>query len=512
MKTYRILIVGILVLALAVFATAQLPPPQGEVQTSVCCEKTTSNLFCQNVPSSECAAGAKQAPTACSSTSFCREGTCYDSKEGTCLDNTPQLVCANNNGTWSQESPAACALGCCVLGDQAAFVSLVRCKKLSSSLGVKTNYRADITDETQCVLSVQNRNKGACVYDFEFQKTCKMTTRAECATGVSGATGAGEFFDGKLCTAEELNTTCAPTRQTTCLPGKDEVYFVDSCGNPANIYDGSKVNDNDYWKELKTKDESCGPNSANPNSASCGNCNYLLGSICRDAKSSGGATPTYGTNICADLNCKNTQNGKSYKHGESWCVYNDNAGTNKANAVGSRYFKHICINGEEVLEQCADFRNEVCTEDKLTTPQATFSQAGCTVNRWQDCIAQTEKVDCENTDRRDCQWKETTNPTTGALGVCVPQVSPGLKFWEAGDAEEVCKLANAQCFVKFEKGLFGDYECKDNCECLEQGWVAQRAELCRALGDCGPNVNWVGSAGYKSGYNVTIGKAPKSEK
>ena len=107
---------------------------------TVCCEKTNSGAFCQNVPAEECASGFQAVPTACESTSFCKPGTCFDSNEGTCLDNTPQLVCNDNGGVWSEESPPQCELGCCILGDQAAFVTLVRCKKLSAHLGLETNY------------------------------------------------------------------------------------------------------------------------------------------------------------------------------------------------------------------------------------------------------------------------------------------------------------------------------------------------------------------------------------
>ena len=481
-------------------------------QATVCCEKTTSGLYCQNVQSSECASGAKQSPTSCKTASFCKPGTCYDSNQGICSDNTPQIVCNNANGTWTANSPPQCALGCCVLGDQAAFVSLVRCKRLSGFLGLQTNYKKDITNEVACVLSVQNQDKGACVFESEFEKTCKFATRAECeGTGANATSGSkGTFFKGKLCSAEELGTNCGPTTKTICAPGKDEVYFVDSCGNTANIYDSGKINDKEYWGNVKDKAESCSPNNANSNSKSCGNCNYLQGSICRSSEVAG-TKPNYGDNICADLNCKNTQNGKSYKHGESWCVYNDQGGSgNSNNAVGSRFYKHICVNGEEVLEQCADFRQETCIENSITTTGGSFSQAACRVNRWQNCLGQTEKIDCENTDKRDCAWKPgiaisgANASTEGATGSCVPKDTPGLKFWEGGETKAVCAQANAICTVTFEKGLFGGEKCKDNCTCLDAGWTKQHLDLCLALGDCGSKTNWVGDKGYKAGYKVTV--------
>lgn len=490
--------------------------------SNVCCEKTTSGLFCQNVPSSQCASGARQVPTSCDSTSYCKGGTCYDSSEGTCLDNTPQIVCNANNGTWSESSPAACSPGCCVLGDQAAFVSLVRCKRLSGFLGLQTNFRKDITDEVSCINSVRNQDKGACVYESDFEKTCKFTTRADCNSqpGGNGTVASNaNFFLGKLCSAEELGTNCGPTKNTVCVPGKDEVYFVDSCGNPANIYDATKINDKDYWANVKDKSQSCNPTSPNSNSASCGNCNYPLGSFCRQV-TNGMAQPTFGSNVCLDLNCYKTQNGKSYKHGESWCVYNDQGGQdNSNNAVGSRFYKHICEFGQEVVEQCADYRKEVCIQGSIATTAGPFSQAACRVNRWIDCLAQTTEADCTNTDRRDCVWKPgivlsgANSSADNPVGACVPLNTPGLQFWDdsttatatttVSQAASVCAQANAQCTVTFEKGLFGGEKCKDGCECIDSSWQKQRTDLCMSLGDCGPKINWIGQTGYKAGFTST---------
>jgi hypothetical protein len=496
----QIFIFGIMIVFSLGYVVAQEDP-------TVCCEETKSGLFCQDIPESECDSDSRQLPTSCESTSYCKLGTCYDSTEGTCTSNTPQLVCNANEGVWSEELPAQCDLGCCVLGDQAAFVTLVRCKKLASQLGLQTNYNTGIQSEVECVLTASAQEKGACVFDLDFEKTCRFTTRDNCNLGSGDEILEGEFFPGKLCSAEELATNCGPTRSTTCLPGKDEVYFVDSCGNPANVYDASKINDKEYWGNSKTKLDSCNPGSANADSGTCGNCNYLLGSFCRESGVGGAGQATYGDNICADLNCPNTANGKSYLHGESWCVFDDEGSFGEGvNSVGSRFFKHVCNNGEEVLEQCADFRQEECIEDNIETTQGTFSQAACTVNRWQDCAAQTEKTDCENTDRRDCRWDQSVELFKANIvqqGGCLPINPPGLKFWEGEEALSICAQANAQCVVSFEKDLFGKEKCVDNCHCLDASWEKQRADICIGFGDCGPNVNWEGETGYKQGFKVS---------
>ncbi|MEK6908590.1 MAG: hypothetical protein AABX23_00885 [Nanoarchaeota archaeon] len=508
-----ILLFGIILLAFASFVIAQQTgtpnnPNVGNQLATVCCEQTDTGAFCQNVPSSECKPGSRQVPTSCESTSYCKAGTCYDSTEGTCFDNTPQLVCNANGGVWSEEEPPQCSLGCCILGDQAAYVSLVRCKRLSSYLGLETNYDTSVGSELACIEKVQQQEVGACVYEFEFEDTCKFGTRAECNTQTSNASiVGGTFYAGKLCSAEELGTICGPSTKTTCVPGKDGVYFVDTCGNPANIYDSSKLEDQLYWSNVITVDNSCNPENGNALSSSCGNCDYLQGSICR-SENDAGKSPTYGDNICADLNCKNTQDGKNYRHGESWCVYNDAGGFgNTDNTVGSRFYKHVCINGEEVLEQCEDFRAEECISDTIND----FSQAACKVNRWQDCVNQIDKSSCENEDIRDCVWKDVLlqalqNQTQDRVGTCFPQNKPGFNFWSDAETSNICSLGNNVCVVKFEKGLFdGGEKCVSGCECLEENWQKEKADLCKMLGDCGPSLNWLGKEGYNKGYKIVIG-------
>ncbi len=479
------------------------------VNATVCCEKTKATYqygvqFCQNIPAEECDSNpnVKKVPTACESTSYCRPGTCYNSQEGTCLDNTPEITCIANSGAWSEQSPPQCELGCCILGDQAAFVSLVRCKRLSGMLGLETNYKPSIQNEVQCILEVQNQEKGACVYMHEFEKTCRITTRADCSTitgrSTNGTSGRPEFFPGKLCTAEILGSPCGPTNKTTCVPGRDEVYFVDSCGNTANIFDSTKRNDINYWTNIIDKAQTCKLTSSN--SRTCGNCDYIDGSYCRELGRD--RTP-----MCDDLNCKASaaSDNKPRKHGESWCVYNDQGPRDNGDSgVGSRFYKHICVNGEAVVEQCAEFRQEECIEDAITLSDGgTFAQAACRVNRWQDCSKQREKADCENTDRRDCLWQPPSKQIGENDILCIPKNPPGLRFWQSEETQNICNQGSVTCVVTFKKNAFGSEECDKNCECLTPQWKKERENICKALGDCGPKVNWIGAKGYKEGITIS---------
>lgn len=526
---------------------------------NVCCEKTNNGAWCQNTLEKNCAAGFRQTPTSCDATSFCKSGVCYDSQEGLCMENTPQKVCNDANGTWIDDSLGGvpqCDLGCCVLGTQASFVTLTRCKRLSGLFGLETNFRNDIGDEASCIAIAASQDEGACVYEIDYQRTCRFTTRSECLKTQTGEeqTSGAEFFKDYLCSAEELATNCGPSTKTTCVKGKDEVYFLDTCGNPANIYDASKISDKSYWKTVIDKSQSCnyGSDDGSAGSSSCGNCDYFQGSICSKGSAS------YGDYVCQDLNCYNTENGNNYKNGESWCIYDGNVGEG-ADAVGSRHFRHVCIAGEETVEPCADFRNEICIQANIEFGEKKFTESACRVNRWQDCIDQDEEDDCLNTDKRDCYWLEgahftglvrdtttssssdsgdvfsggSTGGFSGGItgfvtkdqesgvqvggGACLPTVPNGLKFWNDGDAQSVCSLGNSVCVVEYEKGLIGSEKVVNNKECLEQSYAQKMNEVCYSLGDCGAYVNIAnrftddGAEWKIGGSKQTIGKGIMNE-
>jgi hypothetical protein len=540
-------------LVLAIVALGFLASMVNAQETSwpafnVCCERTKKGAWCQNTLEENCDIKYRKTPTSCEATSFCRPGCCYDSQEGLCMENTPQKVCNDNNGTWVDDEEcniAQCNLGCCVLGTQASFVTMARCKRLSGLYGLETNFRTDLGDEMTCISVASSGDEGACVYEIDFQKTCRFTTRGECLASKKGgnATNA-EFYKDYLCSAEELATNCGPSQKTTCIDGKDEVYFVDTCGNPANIYDSSKINDKSYWQKKIDRSQSCGAGNlkGNANSKTCGNCDYFHGSIC----SKGDAT--YGDYICKDLNCYKTENGKNYKNGESWCIYDGKVG-NGADAVGSRHFRHVCIYGEEIVEPCADYRGEMCIQADIESEGEKFTEAACRTNRFTDCIDQKEKEDCLNTDKRDCYWldgvqfrgltSQAATQTTGTSGTgeaifgggktggfsggttgqaispitgygifggdnedkkqgagvqpgggaCLPNVPKGLAFWNEGEAKSICNIGNSKCIVTYEEKLYGDKEPVDNKECLTQEYAIKMNQLCTSLGDCGAYVN-----------------------
>jgi len=491
-------------------------------QTSYCCEKTVEGAWCQNEEADKCNSNFRKAPTSCEATSYCKLGTCIDNQEGICLPNTPQRVCEENNGYWENkplDEISQCQLGCCLIGDQSSFVTQTRCKALASNYGLEADYRGNIQDEVQCIASANPHVKGACVYEEDFVNKCKFTTKKECQSRSPTSLEEEEtfldsirnnepeeetpvrevrFHEGFLCSAESLGTICGPSEETTCE--KERVYFLDTCGNLANIYDASKVNDGNYWTYVRNVDESCGYDDlgGNKESKTCGNCDYYSGSICKPHRQANSPIPTYGDYICASLDCKDSdfskENGRDPQHGERWCVTNTGEDL-EFNVPGTEHFVFECRDGEvEVYDECSvgEFRGMMCLEDEVNG----FKNARCGINQWRDCLEQETEEECLDSEIRDCNWIEGYSILKNDEGrerkledleeekvyaSCVPKFSPAFDFWKPEtQAVEWCSVASDVCIVEFEVGVFRNRKnledasqktkikkCVRNCYCLE---------------------------------------------
>jgi hypothetical protein len=493
------------------------------------------------------------------------------------MENTPQVVCQASGGAWDERDASEipqCQLGCCVIADQAAFVPLVRCKRLSTFFGVSFDYRKDVTSEVQCIATAQSQDIGACVYEDNFDRTCKFTTRKECgaqdgviaiknsSNGTTIQSTQKTFYKDYLCSAEALGTNCARQATTSCRDGK--VYWIDSCGNKENVYSSDKAKS---WNNgrVAEPDKICAKNDGS--NKDCGNCEYLLGARCAPFQQGilGTGRPSFGDNYCKKTDCTDGK-GNTYKNGESWCYYDASTG-NGTDPVGSRQYKYYCSDGKIEVEACADYRQQVCISGSVAVDGINFKTAACRQNRWQDCAAQVKKNDCSNTDRRDCAWLppitglnlggsadsagSMSNPTSGQVfsnpagsqtftnpassgtvtgkavapitgnaifgggdesskteektstnrpdGVCVPDIPPGLKFWQEGDSQSQCSLASSKCIVTYEIGKFSGKQCVGNCECINEDWALAMNRVCMSLGDCGAKTNFIGKV-TEDGY------------
>ncbi|MEK6862287.1 MAG: hypothetical protein AABY07_10075, partial [Nanoarchaeota archaeon] len=501
---------------------------EAQEEQKVCCSETVSGEHCAYIEQSQCNPGALQAATTCDKTSFCKLGCGFDQGSGKCFKNLPKFTCQQTgNCTWA-DSPTCeipqCQRGCCVLSNQCSFTTQLECKRATSQFEfVNMTFKEEITDELTCINQCRSFERGACV---QTDGSCKFTTREQCnmetqaEVNVTGP--AVGFHPNKLCSNPSLGTECAPQQYTGCLPDREEVHWFDSCGNPENIYSSDKAASyNDGF--VLDKEQSCNPNNANINSLTCGNCNYVLGSAC--ALADEGVNPIYGQYSCEDLSCDLSEVTRSpttpasnapRKLGESWCAYDGIPGFGR-DLVGSRHYRRLCINGEELTEPCKDFREEICvqgvqgqsplpTQQAFQVSQGNYIEAACRNNRVKSCVDMKNQFDCENIQQRDCVWfgtskEEETEQRKNKLGKCAPLVSPGLKFWSeestgdtpSGDAKAICEKGNQECKAIFERGgLGGNWKCVAGCECLKKEFLQSANNYCKALGDCGAWFNVAG--------------------
>lgn len=373
---------------------------------------------------------------------FVNAGCCFNPTNGLCSENTEEDKCTPFGGEYTDgecKGLQKCQTGCCVLGSKTQLATIAQCNLLSNKLGFQfpENYREDMT-ESECINLNRSQVLGACVTKGQLsdENNCNLITETECK---------GVFYKNTLCTDKKLNATCKKTTNTVLVAGRDEVYFVDSCGNVANIYDSTKINDENYWGQIYSKKDSCGANQSNANSKTCGNCFYNLSSTGRVADSTT-ATPTYGKYICADLSCKE-DDGTVRQNGEAWCTFDNRAklylshqgrevpigemdypngrGSYGYNGVevpiGSRFFRRVCTNGKIEIEPCADFRGERCLHNK------------CVLNDWRSYLDIEKKSDCNAQDG----FFFGADPNCG-------KIKAGSDLWnKPGLAAYLCKNPNS---------------------------------------------------------------------
>lgn len=496
--------------AFAYFISSAVESVSAASPNEVCCERTNDE-WCVDTSQNNCDKNYRVAPTSCNQTSFCKSGCCYNSDNGLCSGNSQEAACVSGGGQWTKNDIycgiSQCRESCCVYSDQATWTTQKHCEDIGATGGIESEWRQDILNELQCILLTETQEQGACVFEQDFESNCKFTTKAECIR-LTGS--ASSFYKNKLCSSTELNTICEKQTRTGCIAGRDEVFWFDSCGNRENIYSSDKTAS---WNNgnVLSKNQSCGADSknGNANSKTCGNCDYIKGSICGQSG---------GDYICKDLSCKNVViGGKTVtkQHGESWCSFDgaigvgEVTGNNKIarDVVGSRHWRHICINGEERIEPCEDYRNQVCTEQKEETTERTYS--ACRLNEWQECIdMNTREMDAEECEKKTDCWVKEISVDDFKFKMCVPKYPEGFDIQDANsqeDAQGICSMGTQTCTVIYiKKSIFSSCKPSVNKNCLKPGFTQQMNSLCTSLGDCGGYVNIAGEYS-DGGYLVKDG-------
>jgi hypothetical protein len=484
--------------------------------SALCCEKLKNNGdWCQDAASAnECnltAGLTKWDFKFCDEVQECNM-TCVNSKSGECSEQTPRAKCKADGGTPSY-TPAGdisqCKEICCIIGQDAYFINPTACKAKGELFNIQVTMRLDITTREECEAFQTSTITGACVVSTNTERACKIRTNTECTSGNLNAL-AGDlknptsaenidvrFWPDVLCTATLPNgasiSDCIPTNNTVCKDYK--VYFVDGCGNTANVYDTKMWNNKNYWTYIK-KDYDlsvCNITNANTGSSTCGNCDVSNNTVCESWEDADVAQPSRISNpsglVCGSMSCKVDMNGDGTKettklHGDSWCgdikgavnsgilIINKNLTTgqifannrtalknaSKYNLPGSRYYKLSCEFGEVLVEECKDYRNTVCIQGINDDSKGT--QASCEYNPWRTCISIKTRTECEDNTSL-CKWIPGYTWIPGQIfsessrkemqGSCAPIIAPGFDFWKATtQGNGICKMATVQESAMFE--------------------------------------------------------------
>ena len=413
------------------------PSAEAVVQDLRCCEKTVNGEYCMYTDAKSCDANFNSAPTACEQTSYCQLGCGVDEEVGVCYKNVPRsLAQSKGEGIVWLASPECndpkCTRGCCTIGTECSYVTQTRCKTETQKFPFVQMDFKDAASEQECVDSCRNNEMGCCVS----QDTCSWTARESCGEQSADIGSSIGFHKDTFCSDKKLSCDCASHHHKACY--KEDVYWFDSCGNPEDIAE---------------------------------DCDYASGTLCKAVDEANAK--------CNSVDCSSVYketsspaSGGDKKNGESWCLYDGATGWGR-DAVGSRQFRQICINGETTVEPCADYREQICvqgilgseplstgTSFTLLASRGEYIEGRCRENRWADCAACNvedptfEEIDsedamnsyvdkledaykcCTELQYRDCYWwgdavvKSTGNEVSkDSPGKCVPMVPPGFTFW-----------------------------------------------------------------------------------
>ena len=423
--------ISVILMSILYFSYAIKPVTANEV----CCEKTTDGSYCVYGSGSNCDSGYKKATTTCEQTSFCKLGCCYDMDEGQCYTSVSEAKCLSTaGGEWSTdktcEGVTECQKGCCILGSQCSQRTEQSCALETAKYPeLEMVYQTDILTESECVAICQGGDKGCCKNTDD---SCVYETRESCEAAE------GDFYKEQFCSSIE---TCECEEKQDKICYNDDVYWTDSCSNTEGIAE---------------------------------DCDYASGTLCKDVD---------GEKVCGTVNCETTYSdsknvhdpemGGFRKNGESWCVYESPVGDG-LDRPGSRHYKHMCVNGQEIVEPCRDLREQICMQGEDNS---------------------VVEAQCFDNDIYD-----------SAITQQISTVPKGQTFWEV-DSDSLCEEANSDCpVVWIKKNLMSSWSCEGNCFCEEAPHIKEMADNCKFIGDCGADFNVLGKFS-DDGFSVTgVGK------
>jgi hypothetical protein len=446
--------IGIIIISIFTISNFNLVKAE---ESNLCCEKTKGGDSCVYTAGESCDSDYLTAPTSCEQTSYCKPGCCV-SDLGVCSKSVGQATCESIDGySWYEGAACeidACQKECCVVGEAQCFLSTeAYCKNTISGFeDLELDWR-DVDSENECVNICEASNKGCCVSP----DACVYGAKGMCEyDGVDLIEGVG-FYD---------DTYCSDVGICGCVNNKDDVrcinedaYYFDSCGNQDSIAD---------------------------------DCDYASGKWC--------GTKPDGTVGCVETGCDNTFNGiysvnnvvenrdvhdsnigNPRQNGESWCLYESPAGAFK-DFPGSQHYRAYCYFGEEIVEPCKDYREEVCVQ----MPYLNYFYLDDYGISWlqgkydgsYDGLTGSACID--NTDNA----LFFSNITTVSVG----------NNWDDSSLIDTCSAANLDCKMTYARTDRADntFEPGVGVMCTSPQWAKVMNEYCRSMGDCGASSNLVG--------------------
>jgi hypothetical protein len=425
-----------------------------------CCERTLGGSFCVYTDTAQCDPSYASSPSSCDQTSFCQPVCCVDAQNGQCYPNVGAAQCANKVGTTVDvtdslcQSNPVCQQGCCQVGNQCFLSTQNSCLyQVNNYPNIIPDWNNGITDEYACVDQCAQQDEGCCVD----ATSCLWTTKGQCSSN--------NFKSGVYCSDNSLSCGCTPRYRKGCLSDEEDVFWFDSCGNAEGVAE---------------------------------DCDYALGTLC----ASDGNDAVCGSVHCEDTKLYVNEQGENMNpwdpraggfrgNGESWCVYESGTG-GFYDRPGSRHYRHVCVNGQELVEPCKDFREEICVQGDVAVEGTPLSFASC------KNLDEFPKIDMEKYQQTNDIGRSTIMPGTPDFTdpektlISSTTVDKGSRFWE-GENAEACEVGKVQCKVIYARSShFSDYKCEANCDCEKPEFIEKAANYCKMFGDCGADVNILG--------------------
>ncbi len=455
-----------LVVSLSILFSIAYSSPASAVEQA-CCEKTKSGQWCQFTDKNECE-GSSVFPGTCDNFEACKPVCCDLSTvpgEFSCQKTVSKLTCSEIGGTPLPDASCnypQCQPGCCMIGAQGKFTIERGCTDLANTLGIpadQAQFKPEITTELECTDLALKQRTGCCIAE---NKDCSMGVGTQCE---------GEFFADTFCSSLPAGKCdqCKGEKVKKCLEGSPDVWNFDKCGNKEAV--GEECH---YATDGKACDED--KNGARCKDLSCGSGTEINKPIWDN--------PRVDENKDGDY----TNDKLVRKNGDAWCEYDGDSGPG-VDLPGSRHFKHACLDGKEVVEECGDFRTEICMEGKLQSKDFSRSFAACRENKGDDCSTCKDKDCCQDTSKRECVWNGNEKS-----GFCLPLVPPGHPFWQDAGS---CNVASSSGdgIVKPAKAAWEEeieWDCEQGCSVYSRKFLKGMNNICISYGDCGAGYNLLG--------------------